>query len=167
MLAAVNSTYAIEYKELCDNKGKYESVCSDLSKKYGIILKPKSLFSYHNNSITAHNINEENTTIMNDQIYYNKFNELHDKETNQKIILNSPLVLRIESDKDGFYYINERYNLYIYGETQEVAENNILDELRSQYIIYALESDDNLDDKAQKLKYDLRALLGENYAKKS
>lgn len=167
MFSAVTSNYVVEYKTSYETKSIYELQDNTTNKNYRIIWDPKTSFLYHNSIRNEHNINEENSTIMQEQNYYTEIKELYDEENNQLITLNQPLILRIEVDKNGFYYINEKYNLYIYGITQDEAEKNIVKELKSQYIIYALEKDDNLDKNAKKLKYDLLSLMGENNAKKS
>lgn len=68
----------------------------------------------------------------------------------------------ITSDEDGFYYTNDLYNLFVFGETQNEVENHLYEELIFQYNSYATENDDNLDSNAKKLKYNLLSLFDRN-----
>lgn len=83
------------------------------------------------------------------------FLKLKNSLTGECIILKKTINFKIEIDENGFYYINDDYNIYAYGKTQIEAENNILEEFKEQYYFYALEDDDKLDDNAKKLKYRL------------
>lgn len=145
----------------------YNNVINNLRTKYANIfsfdnnvnnkLKTKytSIFSFDNNVNSSINNAYDNTKKGNQKIFYCLF----DKSTGQYIKLKKEIVFFITCDKYGFYYTNEDYNIYVYGENQDDAENNLYEELIIQYNIYALEKDDLLDSNAKKLKYNLLSLL--------
>ena len=80
--------------------------------------------------------------------------------TKWQIKLNSAIVFKIEVENCGFYYINEKYNIYAFGETQEEVENNLFDAFMDQYESYALEKDENLTEKSLILKDNLLKIFG-------
>ena len=53
--------------------------------------------------------------------------------------------------------------MYVYGETQKEAENNLLTAFREQMEMFCNEEDEKLDKNAQKLKKDLKEVY--KYAK--
>ncbi|MBQ9607840.1 MAG: hypothetical protein IJV15_00175 [Lachnospiraceae bacterium] len=84
------------------------------------------------------------------------------EDSNGNIIkLNSKILFTIEIDENGFYYSNDKYNIYTFGETQKEAENNLYECFLVQFESYALEEDEKLDDKALLLKKDLLAIYGD------
>ena len=81
-----------------------------------------------------------------------KLVSLYNDVTKEKILLNYPINFKIECDKYGYYYINEKFNLYVYGETQEEAEDKLVDAFKEQLNIFAYEEDNKLDKNALDLK---------------
>lgn len=112
----------------------------------------------------AYTLNERNDFVMNKRVLNKSFFELKNSMTGECITLNKTINFKIEVDENGFYYINDDYNIYAYGITQKEAEDNILEEFKIQYMFYALEDDDKLDDNAKKLKYNLLKVYGGNNA---
>ena len=89
-------------------------------------------------------------------------NELYDAKNDTSIKLFKSIDFIITSDEDGFYYTNDLYNIFVFGETQNEVEDCLYDELKFQYDSYATENDDNLDSNAKKLKYNLLSLFDGN-----
>lgn len=164
MFQAINNNCTVEYKIDYETQSIYETVFSVGNRSYTINFNPTKEFLSNKIELKNHNINKETSTVMDNQIYFKEFKYLYDKDNDDMINLRLPLILRIEVEKDGFYYINEKYSLYVYGATQIDAEESIINEIRALYTIYALESDDNLDNNAKLLKYSLIDLLGEKGA---
>ena len=108
--------------------------------------------------------NEENITNMNNKIVYKEFDMLSSEYSDIIVYLNFPIMFKIEVDETGFYYINERFNLYVYGSSQQEAENNLLGAFRDQVEAFCFEDDAFLDKNAQKLKRDLKEVY--KHAKK-
>lgn len=74
---------------------------------------------------------------------------------NKLITLNRVYEFTIEYEDGIFYLSNSKLNIYVYGETIKKAEKNIGIEFINQYLIYANEKDDKLDNNAKKLKNEL------------
>ena len=117
---------------------------------------------FKNNSSysVVYDINNERNDYVN-RIYTIPFFELKNSVTKECINLTKPLMFKIEVNKEGFYYTNEEYNIYAYGETQKEAEIDVLEEFKIQYKSYALEDDINLDKKAKILKKKLLDICGD------
>ena len=128
----------------------YDDIISDLLKKsnnnYGIV----------NNNLIG------DPLIMNNKELKKTFNELYDANNNTTIKLSKKIDFVITTDEDGFYYANNIYNVYVFGETQNEVENHLYEELKFQYDSYATEDDDSLDSNAIKLKYNLLSLFDRN-----
>ena len=77
-------------------------------------------------------------------------------------MLNYPINFKIECDENGYYYINETFNLYVYGKTQEEAENKLVDAFKEQLNIFAYEEDNKLDKNAIALKKRLLEVYNNN-----
>lgn len=122
-----------------------------------INIKSLTEFKNDSNRVDAygHSINEENITTMENNVSIKRLSELCNKETGEIIILNHPITFRIEIDEDGIYYNSDKYNLYVYGETQSDAENNLVDAFKDQIEIFGKELDVNLDENARRLKRNL------------
>lgn len=95
-----------------------------------------------------------------EQIFLNfekkkEFSILKNDTTGREIYLNDKIVFEIEIDENGFYYSNNKYNIYAFWETQNEVENNLVEEFLIQYKAYALEEDENLDSNSLILKKDL------------
>ncbi|MGN1298229.1 MAG: hypothetical protein ACI4VH_07480 [Clostridia bacterium] len=105
-------------------------------------------------------LNERNDSVINRNSLNKSFLELKNDITGECIELNKAINFKIEIDKNGFYYSNDDYNIYAYGETQREAENNILEEFKIQYESYALEKDEKLDNNAKILKNNLLMIYG-------
>lgn len=135
----------------------------ELYKKYGIVFFDDK---YNKNIISNHEYitNEESTNNMDNKIVYKEFDVLSSENNELIVYLNFPILFKIEIDENGFYYINERFNLYVYGATQNEAENRLLEVFIDQCNMFCSEEDSKLDKNAQKLKKDLLEVY--RYAKK-
>ena len=141
-LANVTIPQSYEYVNYNTNKSDYEDIIK------------KVIDSCNNNS------NGDNTIVIGDYSMLKKsFSELFDKNTNKRIQLLKKIDFIISSDENGFYYENKQFNIYVYGENQKEAEDNIFEELLFQYNNYVYEDDDKLDTNALKLKYDLLSII--------
>lgn len=141
-LANVTIPRSYEYVNYNTNKSDYEDIIK------------KVIDSCNNNS------NGDNTIVIGDYSMLKKsFSELFDKNTNKRIQLLKKIDFIISSDENGFYYENKQFNIYVYGENQKEAEDNIFEELLFQYNNYVYEDDDKLDTNALKLKYDLLSII--------
>lgn len=136
---------------------------SEMYKKYGITF-PKDMVNMNKISNYEYITNEESTTNMDNEVVYKEFDVLSSKNSEIIVYLNFPILFKIEIDENGFYYINERFNLYVYGENQEEAESRLLEAFREQCEAFCYEEDSKLDKNAQKLKKDLKEIF--KYAKK-
>ena len=124
---------------------------------YGLILP---WLNSSNKSINIdNNILLGDSFIVQNKKYIKEFSELFDEKNLKKVTLLKSIKFIITADEEGFYYSNKQYNLYVYGENQKEAENNILDELLFQYNSYAFEDDDKLDSNAKRLKYNLLSII--------
>ena len=99
-------------------------------------------------------------TISENENLHKTFNYLKNNTTGEIIKLNYPLKFNIETENNGFYYTNEALNICAYGETQVQAENEIASEFIHQYNAYAKEPDEQLDNNARSLKYNLLNIYG-------
>lgn len=135
------------YVEKINWESKYEEIISNLlsnsNNKYGIV----------NNNIMG------DLLVMNNKEIKKTFKELYDANNDTTIKLSKKIDFAITADEDGFYYSNNLYNVYVFGETQNEAENHLYEELKFQYDSYATEDDNNLDSNAIKLKYNLLSLF--------
>ena len=122
-------------------------------------LPIENYFGY-NECEFVYNINERNGAVINKNSLNKSFTELKNAVTNERILLKNPIVFDIEIGEDGFYFINDDYNIYAYGSTQAEAENNIFEEFEDQYRFYALEDDQKLDDNAKIIKNNLLTVYG-------
>ena len=136
--------------------GYVEKIKSDYY--YEDILKEIIKKSNRNNNVDNNNIIGDNY-IMNAKSYIKSFSELFDSRNGKNIQLLKRIDFNISSDEDGFYYTNRQYNIFVFGESQLDAENNIFDELMFQYNRYVFEKDEDLEKKKKRLKYDLLSLI--------
>ena len=83
---------------------------SEMYKKYGITF-PKDMINMNKISNYEYITNEESTTSMDNEIVYKEFDVLSSKNSEIIVYLNFPILFKIEIDENGFYYINERFNL--------------------------------------------------------
>ena len=138
------------YVEKINWEFKYEDIISELlnysNNKYGVV----------NNNIMGDSL------IMEKKEFKKTFNELYDAKNDTSIKLFKSIDFIITSDEDGFYYTNDLYNIFVFGETQNEVEDCLYDDLKFQYDSYATENDDNLDSNAKKLKYNLLSLFDGN-----
>ncbi len=146
----INTTVSTPYIENI----KQENRLNDFIKKF--IFKSNKMIRNDNNNIIGENY------IMEKSEYQKSFIELYDVDQDKMVRLSKSIEFVISSDEDGFYYSNEEYNVYVYGKTQNDAENNLLCELKFQYHSYVFENDCDLDTNAQKLKYKLLSLFEQN-----
>ncbi|MBR2138611.1 MAG: hypothetical protein IJ966_04840 [Bacilli bacterium] len=135
----------------------------EMYKKYGIIF-PEDKINTNMVSNYEYITNEESTNNMDNRIVYKEFDVLSSEDSEIIVYLNYPILFKIEIDENGFYYINERFNLYVYGATQKEAENRLLESFYDQCEAFCFEEDSKLDKNAQKLKKDLLEVY--KYAKK-
>ncbi len=140
------------------NYGYVEKVKSNAYTYYDKIFKDIIINSTKNNSTENNNIIGDDY-IMPKDIYFKSFFELVDVANNKIIKLSKKLEFVISTDEYGFYYSNKQYNIYVYGENQQEAENSLYDELLFQYNSYVYEDDNDLDSGAKKLKYNLLSLF--------
>ena len=145
----INTTVSTPYIENI----KQENRLNDFIKKF--IFKSNKMIRNDNNIIGENYIMEKSE-------YQKSFIELYDVDQDKMVRLSKSIEFVISSDEDGFYYSNEEYNVYVYGKTQNDAENNLLCELKFQYHSYVFENDCDLDTNAQKLKYKLLSLFEQN-----
>lgn len=138
---------------------KYQNIGNG---KYKIIF-PKSNKSNNIYAFDYTSNERDDYCLINNNDFLNKkeFLILKNNITNEMVKLKDKIVFQIEIDENGFYYSNAKYNIYAYGETQEEVENNLLEEFMIQYNSYALEKDENLDEKALVLKDNLLSIYGE------
>ena len=107
---------------------------------------------------------EQKKSMVDKVSFYKIFNKL-EKNNSETIYLNYPLKFEIMTEEDGFYYSNKEFEIFAYGETQQKAEEDIYDEFKMAYQLYALESDDILDKNARILKKKILKIYGGSYAK--
>ena len=133
----------------------------DLIKKYRTATLTKDEFN--NNFFTnAYNSTKVNTCIMKSEIIYKELKVL--TNGNEKIYLNFPILFKIETDENGFYFISEKYNMYVYGENQIETEKNLVESFMDQYNLFCLADSNTLDKNAQILKSNLKEVF--NYAER-
>lgn len=123
---------------------------------YGAFLYNNIIGQYSN--LINHDWNFENFSVVEKKL--SKKFTYFENDKNNIIELRFPIEFFIETDENGFYYINKKYNLYVFGETQKEVESKIYDEFLRQYEFYAKDDDVNLDNNAKKLKYDLLSVYG-------
>lgn len=116
--------------------------------------------SSYKNINFAYNLNEGNNFMINRNIYNISFSELKNKKSGEYVKLKSTIEFKIEIDKNGFYYSNEEYNIFAFGETQRDVEDDVFDEFMIQYNFYTNENDNDLDKNARILKYKLLKIYG-------
>lgn len=156
--ANYSQNYSYNIASILDNiKSQY----SQLGKYHIIFPKEMSDKNGNKNINSVYTLNERIGELMEyDNIISKQFLTLDDNRNNKKIKLNSAIVFKIEVENCGFYYINEKYNIYAFGETQEEVENNLFDAFMDQYESYALEKDENLTEKSLILKDNLLKIFG-------
>lgn len=157
----INADIPISYNTTC-NVNYINLSYDDILKKFSIILPSEK--NNRNNIVNYDYITNKESSILMDKsnISYKELKELsNDKEI---IYLNNPISFKIEADNDGIYYINKKYNLYVYGQNQLEAEANLVEAFRDQMICFCYDDDVNLDDNAKLLKQSLLGIF--NYAKK-
>lgn len=162
MFANVMAVAPLSYSTECAVNYNQDSI-RETFKKYGIII-PKEKINKNNSVNLDHIISRENTTNMENNNIYKELEILSSDYSDVVLYLNFPISFKIEVDENGFYYISEKYNLYVYGKTQNEAESNILEEFRDQFDAFCFEEDINLDKNAQTLKKNLLEVY--KYAKK-
>lgn len=116
--------------------------------------------SSYKNINFAYNLNEGNNFMINRNVYNISFSELKNKKSGEYIKLKGIIEFKIEIDKNGFYYSNEEYNIFAFGETQRDVEDDVFDEFMIQYNFYTNENDNDLDKNARILKYKLLKIYG-------
>lgn len=116
--------------------------------------------SSYKNINFAYNLNEGDNFMINRNIYNISFSELKNKKSGEYVKLKSTIEFKIEIDKNGFYYSNEEYNIFAFGETQRDVEDDVFDEFMIQYNFYTKENDNDLDKNARILKYKLLKIYG-------
>ena len=126
-----------------------------------IIDNIKKFFTSKIDYFKYNSIRRESYVMEKNEYILKKFNKLHNTITGKTLTLTNQITFKIEIEPEGFYYSNEKYNIYAFGISQEDAENNLLDEFLIQYNAYALEKDEMLDHNAQVLKRDLLSIYGE------
>lgn len=126
-----------------------------------IIDNIKKFFTSKIDYFKYNSIRRENYVMEKNEYILKKFNKFHNTITGKTLTLTNQITFKIEIEPEGFYYSNDKYNIYAFGINQEDAENNLLDEFLIQYNAYALEKDENLDHNAQTLKRDLLSIYGE------
>lgn len=93
--------------------------------------------------------------MNNSNVSYKKLDKLFNSVNKETIYLNYPIVFKIEVDENGIYYINEKYNLYVYGASQSEAEDNLVESFKEQVMAFGFEEDSKLDENAKLLKAEL------------
>lgn len=140
-----------------------EEYVKEIYKKYGVVVSKENINT--NKFLSVDYIsNKESSTNMYNNNLYKELDVLSSNDSNTVLYLNFPISFKIEADENGFYYISEKYNLYVYGKTQDEAENNLLEAFKDQFEAFCFEEDVHLDKNAQILKKNLLEVY--KYAKK-
>lgn len=95
---------------------------------------------------------ERNLENMNNE-YYKKYNSII--IDGKKIFLTKPVILLVEQNNDGYFFLNKDINIIAGGKSFEEAEQNMYEEFLIQWELYADEKDENLTTKAQLIKKNL------------
>ena len=156
----INANIPIDYSTTCIVNYKDYSLDSIL-RKYNIIL-PNNKAGMNKIDKYDYITSKESSLLMDkSNILYKELKEL---SNNKEIIyLNKPISFKVEFDEDGIYYVNQKYNLYVYGQNQMEAEANLVDAFNEQMTFFCYDDDSKLDANARLLKQNLLGIF--KYAK--
>ncbi|MDD2410021.1 MAG: hypothetical protein PHD03_04830 [Bacilli bacterium] len=97
--------------------------------------------------------------ILNMKEIEKKFNVLKDDNCSKEIRFKNPVIFKIELENDIYYYFNNIYKIYSYGQTQEEAESKLYQCFLKKYKLFSSTPDEELDEKARELKNNLKMIF--------